>query len=54
MSSVMTYPREAFIWDLCAAVDFWLERGEQLIVALDANEDLWNGLVATALQSCNL
>ena len=47
-------PREAFIRDLCVALDIWLERGEQLIVALDANEDLRNGPVATALQSHNL
>ena len=41
-------PREAFIRDLCAALDSWLEWGEQLIVTLDANEDLRNGPVATA------
>jgi hypothetical protein len=33
-------PREAFIRDLCADLDAWIEQGEQLIVALDANEDL--------------
>ena len=32
----------------------WFEWGEQLIVALDANEALQNGPVATALQSHNL
>jgi hypothetical protein len=33
-------PREAFIWDLCTDLDAWIEQGEQLIVALDANKDL--------------
>ena len=50
----MTLKIQLYYYYLCAALDFWLEQGEQLIVALDANEDLWNGPVATALQSCNL
>jgi hypothetical protein len=33
-------PREAFVRDLCKEIDRWLEQGEQLIVALDANEEL--------------
>ena len=47
-------PWEAFIRDLCADLDSWLEQGEQLIVALDANEDLRSGPVATAFQARNL
>ena len=47
-------PREAFIRDLCAKIDLWIGQGEQLIVALDANKDLWRGPVATAFKECNM
>jgi hypothetical protein len=47
-------PRQAFIRDLCAELDSWIEQGEQIIVALDANEELRSGPVATALQKRNL
>ena len=40
--------------DLCNEIDIWLEQGEQLIVALDANEELWRGPVSTAFQQWNL
>jgi hypothetical protein len=43
-------PREAFIRDLCTEMDEWIEQGEQLIVALDANEDLRSGPVAMAFK----
>jgi hypothetical protein len=43
-------PREAFIRDLCAEMDEWIEQGEQLIIALDANEDLRSGPVARAFK----
>jgi hypothetical protein len=41
-------PRKAFIRDLFAEMDTWIEQGEQIIVALDANEELRRGEVATA------
>ena len=47
-------PREAFVRDLCNEIDTWLEQGEQLIVALDANEELRRGPVSTAFQQRNL
>lgn len=47
-------PQTAFIRDLCAELDMWIEQGEQLIVALDANEDMQSSPVATAFQTHNL
>jgi hypothetical protein len=47
-------PREAFTRDLCKEIDVWLEQGEQLVIALDANEDMRNGSVAAAFQARNL
>jgi hypothetical protein len=46
-------PREAFIRDLCKELDEWIAQGDQVIVALDANEDLRRGPVATAFQERN-
>jgi hypothetical protein len=47
-------PREAFVRDLCNEIDTWLEQGDQLIVALDANEELRRGPVSTAFKQRNL
>jgi hypothetical protein len=47
-------PREAFIRDLFAAMDTWIEQGEQVIVALDANEELRSGKIATAFHERNM
>ena len=33
-------PREAFIRDLCEELDEWIAQGDQVIVALDANEEI--------------
>jgi hypothetical protein len=47
-------PREAFIRDLFAAMDTWIEQGKQVIVVLDANEELRNGKIATAFHERNM
>jgi hypothetical protein len=47
-------PREAFIRDLCGELDQWLITGDQIIIALDANEDMRTGAVATAFCSQHL
>ena len=47
-------PQDAFIWDLCADLDSWLDQGKQLIVAPDANKDLQSSPIATAFQAQNL
>ena len=47
-------PRKAFIRDLFVEMDTWIEQGEQIIVALDANEELRRGEVATAFHEQNM
>jgi hypothetical protein len=47
-------PREAFIRDLSEDLDNWIGQGEQVIVALDANEDLRRGPMSMAFQQCNM
>jgi hypothetical protein len=47
-------PREAFIRDLSGELDHWLLTGDQIIIALDANEDMRTGAVATAFRSRHL
>jgi hypothetical protein len=47
-------PRKAFIRDLFEEVDTWIEQGEQILVALDANKELRRGQVATAFQERNM
>ena len=36
-------PREIFTADLCKEIVEWLETGDQLVIGLDANEDVRNG-----------
>ena len=47
-------PREAFTKDLCAEVDLWLQQGEQVIIALDANKNQKDGSVAKAFHARQL
>ena len=47
-------PRQAFLRDLSAEIIAWQERGEQIILMLDANEDLNSGYVDRFFQSIGL
>ena len=42
----------AFTKDTCPELDLWLQQGEQLIIALDVNENQKDGLVAKAFCAC--
>ena len=43
-------PREAFIRDLKTDIQSWLDSGDQLIIGLDANEDMRRGPVSSMLR----
>lgn len=47
-------PREAFTRDLNEEITEWLESGDQLIIGLDANDDMRQGSVASMLRSRRL
>ena len=47
-------PREAFTTDLCTELDLWLQHGEQVIIALDANENQKDGSLAKAFHTHQL
>jgi hypothetical protein len=42
-------PQEAFIQDLDKEIEGWLQNGEELVIALDANEDVRSGATNTML-----
>ena len=49
MKHIDICPQEAFTKDLlCAELDLWLQQGEQVIIALDANENQKDDSVAKA------
>ena len=47
-------PRSTFLEDLCAEVKLAMETGQQIVVALDANEDVWHGDTQAAFQALGL
>ena len=47
-------PRKAFIRDLGKEITKWLAAGDQIIICLDANEDMKQGKVAEAFQAKGL
>ena len=47
-------PRDIFTDDLCKEIVQWLETGDQLIIGLDANEDVRNGSFSARLQQLGL
>ena len=47
-------PRDAFVDDLCKEVAEWLELGDQLVIGIDANEDVRSGVLTTKLERLGL
>ena len=47
-------PREIFTADLCAEIVQWFETGDQIIIGLDANEDVRNGGFSAKLSRLGL
>ena len=47
-------PREMFVEDLCAEVVKWLAEGDQLVIGVDANEDVRSSTFGKRLKSLGL
>jgi hypothetical protein len=47
-------PREAFTRDLCKELNLWLAMGDQVVIALDSNNDMKQGTVEKAFCGRNL
>ena len=47
-------PREIFVEDLCKEVSEWLDSGDQLVIGMDANEDVRSGEVSNRLAQLGL
>ena len=47
-------PRQIFINDLCKEVEKWLESGDQLVIGIDANEDVRRGELTVKLEQLGL
>jgi hypothetical protein len=47
-------PREAFTRDLCEELNLWLVMGDQVVIALDSNDDMKQGMVEKAFCGRNL
>ena len=47
-------PRQAFVDDLCQEIEQWLEEGDQLIIAIDANDNILDSDLTTRLRHLGL
>jgi len=47
-------PREIFVEDLCKEVSEWLGTGDQLVIGVDANEDIRGGVLSRRLGNLGL
>ena len=47
-------PRDMFTIDLCKEIERWLESGDQLILGVDANDDVCTGPFSRSLQTLGL
>ena len=44
------YPSTIFVEDIIGAITKWRQEGEQVILAIDANQDVYNGKLASSLE----
>ena len=47
-------PRQAFMEDLCSALQTWLQDGDHIVLGMDANDDLRKGEVTRTLERLGL
>ena len=43
-----------FVDNLCKEVEGWLEAGDQLVIGMDANDDVWHSTLKSRLEKLGL